>query len=126
MKLKIITLEGIYFNQEVDSLIVKTIAGELTILEKHLPLITTCEISIMKIKKDGIYKNYALAGGTLFVSEQEVKLLTPAIESEDEIDYMRAIRSKERAEKRIKDDNYDVKRAEISLKKAINRLSLKE
>ncbi len=126
MKLKIINLEGIYLQQEVDSIIIKTMAGELTILANHLPLITTCEISILKIKKEATYTNYALAGGTLFVGEDEVKILTPAIESEDQIDFERALQAKIRAEKRLNNQEMDLKRAEVSLKKAINRLSLKQ
>lgn len=125
MKLKIINLEGIYLSLDVDSIVIKTIAGELTILNKHLPLITICEISILKIKKNGVYQNYALAGGTLFVDENEVKIMTSAIESEQEIDYNRAIKAKQRALDRLNDPKSDIKRAEIALKRAMNRLSLK-
>mgnify|MGYP000369206275 CR=1 FL=1 len=124
MKLKIVNLEGVYYSKDVDYIVIKTLAGELTILEKHLPLITVCEISILKIKKDGVYQNYALAGGILFVEEQEVKIMTSAIESEQEIDYNRAMKAKQRAIERLKDSKNDIKRAEVALKRAINRLSL--
>ena len=50
-----------------------------------------------------------------------------AIEKETEIDFARAQKAKERAEKRInsKDENIDIKRVEIALQRAINRLTLK-
>ena len=50
MKLKIINLEGIYLSLDVDSIVIKTIAGELTILNKHLPLITICEIMLWQVE----------------------------------------------------------------------------
>ncbi len=126
MNLKIINLDGIYLQKEVDSITIRTVNGELTILKNHIPLITICEISILKIKIDGVYYHYALAGGTLFVSETETKIITPAIESEDEIDFERANQAKERAQKRLNDPNHDTKKAEIALKRAMNRLSLKK
>lgn len=125
LKLKIINLEGIYLEKEVDLLNVFTSNGQLTILANHLPLITGIDICIMYIKEDGVTTRYSIAGGTLFVSEKEAKILTSAIESEYEVDFERALRARQRAEKRIKEGNFDVKRAEIALKKSLNRLSLK-
>ena len=80
----------------------------------------------MYIKQDGVISNYAIAGGTLFVTESECKIITSAIENETEIDYSRAQQAKQRAEQRLsnKSEDIDVKRAEIALRRAINRLSL--
>ena len=82
---------------------------------------------ITPVKEDGVITNFAIAGGTLFVSETECKIITSAIEKETEIDFSRAQKAKERAEKRLnaKDEDIDIKRAEIALKRAINRLTLK-
>lgn len=126
LKLKIIDLDGVYFQGEVDLLNVTIASGNVTILANHLPLISNISISHMYIKQNGVITNYAIAGGTLFVSEQECKVITSAIENENEIDFDRALKAKERAEKRLvnKSDDIDLKRAEIALKKALNRLSL--
>ena len=127
LKLKIINLDGVYFFDEVDLLNVFTASGNLTILANHLPLISNIEISHLYIKQDGVITNFAIAGGTLFVSESDCKIITPAIEKDSEIDYTRANNAKIRAEERLnKNDDYiDVKRAEVALKRAINRLTLK-
>lgn len=127
LKLTIINLEGIYLKKEVDLVNLMTASGNVTILANHLPLISTIDISHLYIKNDGIITNYAIAGGTLFVSEIECKIITSAIESDSEIDFTRAKNAKERAERRMSsaDSNIDLKRAEIALKKAINRLTLK-
>lgn len=60
-----------------------------------------------------------------YLSMKEVKIMTSAIESEQEIDYNRAIKAKQRALDRLNDPKSDIKRAEIALKRAMNRLSLK-
>ena len=127
LKLKIIDLEGVYYSNDVDLVNIFTSSGNLTILANHLPLISNIEISHLYIKEDGVITNFAIAGGTLFVSESECKIITPAIEKESEIDFTRASKAKERAEERLasKADDIDIKRAEVALKKAINRLSLK-
>jgi F-type H+-transporting ATPase subunit epsilon len=127
LKLKIIDLDGVYFSNDVDLVNVVTSSGNLTILANHLPLISNIKISHLYIKEDGVITKFAIAGGTLFVSETECKIITPAIEKDSEIDFTRAIKAKERAEERIamNSDDIDLKRAEISLKKALNRLSLR-
>lgn len=127
LKLKIIDLDGVYFDKEVDLLNVTIASGNVTILANHLPLISSIDISHMYIKEDGVVTNFAIAGGTLFVSESECKIITSAVEKESEIDFDRALNAKFRAEKRLanKEDNLDIKRAEVALKRAINRLSFK-
>ena len=127
LKLKIIDLDGVYFEKEVDLLNVTIASGNVTILANHLPLISSIDISHMYIKEDGVITNFAIAGGTLFVSEKECKVITSAIEKESEIDFDRANEAKKRAESRLlkKDENIDVKRAEVALKRAMNRLSFR-
>ena len=127
LKLKIIDLDGVYFDSEVDLLNVTIASGNVTILANHLPLISSIDISHMYIKENGVITNFAIAGGTLFVSESECKIITEAVEKENEIDFTRAELARKRAEDRIKskDNNVDIKRAEVALKRAINRLSYK-
>lgn len=128
LKLKIITLDGIYFEEEVDLVNLTTSSGNITILANHIPLISSIDISHMYIKKNNEVTNFAISGGTLFVSESECKIITNSIEKQNEIDFDRALKAKERAMDRLNGkygDNIDVKRAEIALKKALNRLSFK-
>ncbi|MDY2889097.1 MAG: ATP synthase F1 subunit epsilon [Candidatus Caccosoma sp.] len=126
LKLKIIDLNGVYFEGEVDLLNITIASGNVTILANHLPIISKISISHAYIKNDGVISEFAIAGGTLFKDENECKIITPAIERDNEIDIDRAIKAKNRAEERLKSQNsdIDIKRAEIALKKAINRLSL--
>ena len=127
LKLTIIDLDGVFYQDEVDLLNINVAAGVITVLANHLPLISNIKISHCYVKKDGVITNFAISGGTLFVSETECKIITTAIEKESDIDFTRALQAKERAENRLnsKDENIDIKRAEVALKKALNRLSFK-
>ena len=81
----------------------------------------------MYIKEDGVITNFAIAGGTLFVSESECKVITSAVEKENDIDFTRAEQARKRAEERLanKNEDLDIKRAEVALKRALNRLSFR-
>ena len=127
LKLKIIDLDGVYFDSEVDLLNVTIASGNVTILANHLPLISSIDISRMYIKEDGVITNFAIAGGTLFVKESECKVITSAVEKENDIDFTRAEQARKRAEERLanKNEDLDIKRAEVALKRALNRLSFR-
>ena len=127
LKLKIINLDGIYFDGEVDLLNITVASGNITVLAGHIPLISSIKISIMYTSNDHEKKYYAIAGGTLFVDENGAKIITNAIEREDEIDFERAELSRKRAQERLslEKDDIDIQRAQVSLQRALNRLRLK-
>lgn len=102
--------------------------GEMGLLSHHMPIITMIKISKMTtVEEDGRHV-YAIAGGVLFFKDNEMTLLANAFESQEEIDLERALAAKERAEQRlaIASTDTDVKRAQIALSKALNRISVKE
>ncbi len=124
--LKIITPLGLYKECEVEAVNVKTVEGERTILSHHVPLVAMLATCRCSLKENGVYQDYALAGGLLQMSNNEMRILTDAIEGSAEIDIERAIRAKERAEKRLskQDERTNIKRAEVALAKAINRINV--
>ena len=126
--LTIVTPDGKKIQDDAVILNVRTTSGQLGILAGHLPLVAVVEISKMNYKKeDGSSIDLAVAGGILSVTKTEVIVLAEAFETKDEIDEQRALESKLRAENRINsnDPNVDMKRAELSLQRALIRLSLK-
>ncbi len=126
-KLRIVTPRGIYKEIEVDQLNVKTTDGHIGILANHIPLASCLDISMMNYLIDGKREKFALHGGFVYVAEEMTKIITNAIESEDEIDIERANAAYTRAKERIQanKDQYDIQRAEIALKRAITRMNLK-
>ena len=124
--LKIITPLGLYMECNIEAVNVKTVEGYRTILSNHIPVVAMLATCKCSLKENGVYKDYALAGGLLQMSNNEMRILTDAIEGKEDIDLERAKKAKERAEKRLvkKDAHMDAKRAEIALLKAINRINV--
>lgn len=126
-KLKIVTPKGIYKEADIEMLNLRTTSGQIGILANHLPLASAIDISEMNYIGDGERKYYAIAGGFVYVGEHETTIIANAIESPEEIDVNRALEAKQRAEKRLEknDEDTDILRAEMSLRKAIMRIRVK-
>jgi F-type H+-transporting ATPase subunit epsilon len=126
-KVKIITPLAKVRYLETSILNIVTPQGEMGILSNHMPIVTMISISRMSTIEPNGRMNYALAGGVLFFNDNEATILTDAIENETEIDLDRAVAAKTRAEEylKAKDPEIDIKRAEIALRKAINRINVK-
>ncbi|SRR5574344_2161623 len=123
---EMITADGKKTEDEVELLNVVTSSGAIGVMHSHTPLIAILVISHVRYKKDGKEFFYAISGGIINVQKDKTTILADSFESKDEIDIERAKKAKERAEKRLQttDKDIDYKRAEIALKKAINRLDL--
>lgn len=124
--IKIITPLGLYTERDVEAVNVRSVEGEMTLLPMHTPIVAMLETCKLQLMENGKYKDYALAGGMLHLKDDQLKILTDAIEGQAEIDIERARRAKERAERRLqkKDAHTNIKRAEVALAKAINRIKV--
>ena len=128
-QLTIIVPEKVYLDKSVDSLSVVTSQGALTILAHHVDFIANIEISMLTIRDQGKAINYAVSGGiiNIFQKENKVLLLVNAIESTAEIDEARAKAAEKRAEERLAEEGLTLReqqKAEIKLKRALNRLKV--
>ena len=128
IKIKIITPLGLYKEGTVSGVHVKTVDGETTILPNHMPIVAMLTTSKCSLMEGNEYKDYAIAGGLMQFKDNEMRILTDAIEGREEIDIERARRAKKRAEDRLKkrDERTNIKRAEVALSKAINRIKVYE
>ncbi|WP_062200023.1 F0F1 ATP synthase subunit epsilon [Massilibacterium senegalense] len=126
MKFSIVTPDGPAFEGDVEMVSVKAKSGELGVLPGHVPTVAPLEINVVRIKKQGgSTEKVAVNGGFIEIRKDQVNILAPSAEPAEDIDVERARASKERAEKRLqqaKQDDVDHKRAELALKRAINRL----
>ena len=127
-KFKIYTSDGKVLQDEIDLLNVVTTTGAMGILANHLPLIGIIDISQFNYKKDNDTFYFAISGGVLNIKKDGVTILAESFEQDSEIDFARAEEAKNRAEDRLKNHqlDIDIKRAEIALKKSLNRLSLRK
>ena len=106
--------------------IVRGIEGDLAILKNRAPITTPLKIGQVRITQDGEERIAAVVDGYISVMDNKATIVTEAAEWPDEIDVERAEEAKERAKKLLdsKSDGLDSIRAELALKRAINRIQV--
>lgn len=127
IQVNIVTPDGPVYEGEVEMVSTRSTTGEIGILPDHIPLITPLAIGAVRLKKGNDTDYVAVAGGFMEVQPDQVTILAQAAERAEDIDVDRAVRAKQRAEQRLrqqKQANIDFKRAEASLRRAINRLNV--
>jgi len=75
MLVKIVTLDRIVLEKEIDSIIVPGIQGQLTILPHHIPLICPLTRGKIKIKSKEEEKIIEIDDGILKVDKEGAKIL---------------------------------------------------
>lgn len=123
-KLKIITPDRVFYEDEVSMVEFNTVEGEVGIYREHLPMTMIVAPGILTITKGDEVKEAALHAGFTEVLPDQVTVLAEIIEWPGEIDVHRAEDAKARAEERIKENapGTDMRRAEMSLKRAVARI----
>lgn len=125
IKVKIITPFGLYKETEASIINIVTTEGQRGILPNHMPIVTMLVISRMSMQENDVREEYTIAEGMFYFKDNSATILVDAIENVKDIDIERAVRAKERAEKRLSTTNsgdVDYVRAELALKKALNRI----
>lgn len=128
LTVNIVTPDGPVYDSEVDMIIAKTASGELGILPGHIPMVAPLVIGAVKLKKDGKTEYVAVNGGFVEVRPEKVTILAQSSEVASSIDLARAKEAMKRAEARLQSthDATDFSRAELALKRAMNRINVYE
>ncbi|PDO10383.1 MAG: F0F1 ATP synthase subunit epsilon [Candidatus Reconcilbacillus cellulovorans] len=125
--LEIVTPERVVFSEQVEMIVAEGAEGQLGVLANHVPLVTPLKIAPLKIRKNGKASYLAVNGGFLEVRKNKAVVLAESAEWPEEIDVERAMAAKARAEQRLKSgrrDEFDYRRAELALQRALNRLQV--
>lgn len=122
--LKIITPDRVFYEEQVSMVEFNTIEGEVGIYKDHIPMTMIIAPGIITITTGEEVSEAALHAGFAEVLPDKVTILAEIIEWPVEIDLTRAEESKSRAEERIREHapGTDMKRAELSLKRAVARI----
>lgn len=136
LQLRIVTAERELTNDEADMVIAPGGAGELGILPRHMPIITTLKPGELRVRDGSVEHIYAVTGGFMEVRHAEVEgtassqviVLANAAERVEDIDIGRAEAARRRAEERLgsRANDIDVVRAESALLRATTRLRVAE
>lgn len=123
--MQIITPEKIFFDGEVQRVIIRTTEGDVGILAKHEKYVAALPSGPIKITMpDGTERIAALSGGAVKVSPDRTAILANAVEWAEDIDIDWAKRSEEDARRRVENSKnaQDLQYAEMKLQRALNRL----
>ena len=103
LQLTIATPSRTVYSDSVDQITVTTTSGEITVLPKHIPLISHLKVGHVVIKKNGKDSYFAIDGGLLEVRpDHSVVVLSNRSEHADEIDVQRAEEAIRQAEEYMK------------------------
>ncbi|HET97397.1 MAG TPA: F0F1 ATP synthase subunit epsilon [Desulfurivibrio alkaliphilus] len=127
IQLEIVTPKGAVLSEQVEMVTAPGYAGVFGVLANHAPLLSTIKIGNLVYKKDGRDDIVMVSGGFCEVSNNKVTFLVESAERGSDIDVDRALRAKERAEKRLAEamaqkEKIDRVRAEAALQRALARL----
>jgi F-type H+-transporting ATPase subunit epsilon len=131
LKLEVVTPKGVAVSKEVDIVTAPGYGGEFGVLANHAPFLSTIKTGVLTYKAGGLEENLMVSGGFCEVSNNKLTFLVESAERGTDIDVDRALRAKERAEKRLAEaqaqkEKYDRTRAEASLQRALSRLKVAE
>ena len=128
IKLEIITPEKIVFKEIIDSITIPGTLGSFQVLKDHAPLISSFEVGVITIQKNGNKNYFSTSGGTVEVEKNKILVLADSVEKVEEIDVDRARQAKDRAEQRLTrkhEAEINEARAEAALRRAVNRINAK-
>jgi len=129
--LEIVTPDRVVVSEEVDIVTAPGVEGEFGVLANHAPMIAAIKIGPLHYRVGDKEEWVAISGGFCEVSRNKITFLVEAAEKAYEIDVERALRAKERAEKRIqaylaRAEEVDYARARAALQRALTRLYVAE
>ncbi|WP_432355849.1 F0F1 ATP synthase subunit epsilon [Sporosarcina sp. A2] len=124
IKVNIVTPDGPVSETEADMVIAVTETGELGILPGHIAMVAPLDIGALRLKNGNSIEHVAVNGGFLEVRPDVVTVLAQSAELASRIDVARAELAQRKAEVELqqKTNKLEYQMAELSLRKAINRI----
>ena len=101
IRCEIVSQDRTVFSGDVDIVVLPGAGGEMGILPKHAPVLTTLKYGVIKVRKAGKEEIFTVAGGVAEVQPDIVTILADAAENIEEIDVTRADAARVRAEEAL-------------------------
>ncbi|MEI8293243.1 MAG: ATP synthase F1 subunit epsilon [bacterium] len=98
LRLEIVTPEAKTYSDEVDSVVIPSIDGELGVLPMHAPVMTQLEPGELRVLKGGQELRLAVGEGFVEITSEKVAVLTDMAVKESDIDESAAEEAVRRAE----------------------------
>ncbi len=129
IQLEIVTPERLVYEDEVDSVNVPGIEGELGILPHHAPLLSILGFGELRIRKGGAEESFAIVGGFVQVRPDKVVVMAETADLASEIDLEAAEKARRDAEKALAEgfnEPADLARARAAMERALLRIRVAE
>ena len=127
---RVVTPDGEVWSGRATSVVIPGLDGYFGVWRGHSPLIAAMDIGGVMIKtpEEHVLTMLAVAGGFVEIDGDGVALLAESAEMATDIDVIRATHAADRARERLSKHfaDIDVQRAEVALKKALNRKRVAE
>lgn len=132
LTVNIVTPDGIVYDHHATMVIVKALDGQLGIMPNHEPIIAPLQIDEVRVKRvdnPGHEDAIAVNGGFMEMFNNVASIVADSAERERDIDVSRAQLAEQRAEELIKTakakhDADELARAQIKLRRAVNRINV--
>ncbi len=129
IRLEVVTPNGAVVSEDVDIVNAPGYGGDFGVLANHAPFLSTIRIGLLSYDQGKKRENLMISGGFCEVSNNKITFLVESAEHGKQIDVDRAMRAKERAEKRLAkasqhDDLINRTRAEAALQRALARMKV--
>jgi len=124
IRCEIVSQDRTVFAGDVDIVVLPGAAGEMGILPKHAPVLTTLKYGIIKVRKGGKEEVFTVAGGIAEVQPDIITVLADAAENVEEIDVTRADAARVRAEEALKNAPTDTD-AYLAMEAALRKSNLR-
>ncbi|MCE5218260.1 ATP synthase F1 subunit epsilon [bacterium] len=127
-QLQIVTQEGVVLQCPVESLRAPGADGYFGVKRGHAPLVAELTVGTLLVREPSkkVARCFACSGGICEVMPSQVVILADAVEENHKIDVSRAQAAETRARDRLnsRTPDTDLRRAEIALRRALNRLKV--
>ncbi len=127
--LEIVTPERLAYSDEVDSVNLPGIEGELGVLPHHAPLVSMLGVGELRIRKGGVEESFAIVGGFLQVRPDRVVVMAETADLASDIDLEKAQEARREAERALEGaptDAVDLASARAQLQHALLRIRVAE
>ena len=102
VRLEIVTPEAKTFSDNVDSVVIPGVEGELGVLPMHAPMMTLLEPGELRVMKNGEETRLAVGEGFVEITQEKIAVLTDMAVKESDIDEAAADEAIRRAEEAMR------------------------
>ena len=128
MMLDIVTPERKLVSAEVDEVTAPGFYGEFGVLPQHTPYLCQLGVGVLSYRTGSARYFISIIEGYAEVGPDKITILAESAERAEDIEAARAQESRQRAQERMggqkSEEELDFDRAELSLKRAITRISV--